>query len=294
MNRCIFTTVCVLFCAAASELAVSSAAMGEVLFYDSFDTSEPNADVNFEIDNRTGGTYGGTGSITYNGYAVNLATQTVGVIDGDKKVLELYNPTIWPRPGDASRNYLWLDHNFSGSDSAGGLNVAYTVKQLVDATGSDTWHSVSFANSSSAANDDGNRPIFNGLWFNFRNDGTGQVREDGTVTMDYTWLEGGAGDIYHDLLFIIRGVDDDNPFDGLNQAEITLYVDGDEAFSYTTSAGFSTANNYIGLETTSGPDSLPNVIYYENFSIAQVPEPSVLALLACGLSGLLAYAWKKR
>ena len=32
----------------------------------------------------------------------------------------------------------------------------------------------------------------------------------------------------------------------------------------------------------------------DNITISQVPEPSTLALLGCGLVGLLAYAWRKR
>ncbi|MBN1394179.1 MAG: PEP-CTERM sorting domain-containing protein [Pirellulales bacterium] len=34
--------------------------------------------------------------------------------------------------------------------------------------------------------------------------------------------------------------------------------------------------------------------YLDNITVSIVPEPSALALLACGLIGLLAYAWRKR
>lgn len=35
-------------------------------------------------------------------------------------------------------------------------------------------------------------------------------------------------------------------------------------------------------------------VYFDNISISQVPEPSTLMLLGCGLSGILCYAWRKR
>ncbi len=34
--------------------------------------------------------------------------------------------------------------------------------------------------------------------------------------------------------------------------------------------------------------------FIDNISVTRIPEPSTLALLACGLMGLLAYAWKRR
>lgn len=277
--------------AAAILLAVSGMAMGEVLFTDSYDTSAPSSDVNYEIDSRTGGTYGG-GSIDYNAYISNGATQTVGLVDGTKKVLQL--DTLYTRDPSAARNYFWLDENFNGSDSAGGLDVDMTVKLTAEA-GSTKYFIVAFGNDSSAASDETNRPLSNGLSFIFWHNGSGQIRENNSTKTTLPWMSGGNDGAYHDFLFEIRGVDDTNPFDGSSKAEVKLYVDGNYALTYTTTSGFSTANNYIGVEGGEGvQDAANTVVYFDNLSITKIPEPTTLALLASGLTGLLAYAWRKR
>jgi hypothetical protein len=40
--------------------------------------------------------------------------------------------------------------------------------------------------------------------------------------------------------------------------------------------------------------SLQNAFYFDNINVANVPEPSTLALLTAGAIGLLCYAWRKR
>lgn len=295
MNLFKMTGVRVFIGAAAIVLSVSGMAMGELLFSDSFDTSTPSSDVNFELSSRTSGTYGG-GSIDYNSYNNGGATKTVGYVDNTMNVLRMETPyNLSPH----YRNYLWLDHEFNGTDSAGGLDVSFTAKLTVDATsGSTKWFAVTFGNDSSAADDDTNRPLQNGLAFTFAYNGTGQVRENNTSKMTTgVWATDGSDGGYYDFLFEIRGVGDNNPFDGAGLAEVNVYVDGDKKYTYITSAGFSTAHNYIGLEVIEGAISGDNTVgYFDNLSITKVvvPEPSTLALLACGLVGMLIYAWRQR
>lgn len=59
----------------------------------------------------------------------------------------------------------------------------------------------------------------------------------------------------------------------------------------TASAG----HNYIGFfGYTNLQTSYKNVSLFDNIEISTIPEPSTSVMLACGLVGLLAYAWRKR
>ncbi len=63
---------------------------------------------------------------------------------------------------------------------------------------------------------------------------------------------------------------------------------------FSTTAYFTDANTpYAGMLVSSAAGNTTG--YADNFQVTgTVPEPSTLALLACGLFGLLAYAWRRR
>jgi hypothetical protein len=57
-------------------------------------------------------------------------------------------------------------------------------------------------------------------------------------------------------------------------------------YTYTTNPTVA----YVGF----GCSAYHNDMVVDNFTLSEVPEPGTMALLATGLIGLLAYAWRKR
>ncbi len=264
-------------------LGISANAQAGLLFSDSFDTDPSSSNVNFQIDDRTGGTYGGTGSITYNSYVTGTGNSlSVGFTDGSKEVMQL---DISSSESD-SYGFVWLDHDFGSTDSAGGLDIAYSAK-LINLGGQ--FQAIAIGHTTAAITDSDDRPLSHGLVFFIRGTGAASAREYGTSTTAFDWLDGDPNDEeYHDFLFEVRGSTGDNPFDGSDKVNVKMYVDGDEVIDYTT-AGVWGSNNYIGLETCDTATS-----YFDDLSITQIPEPGTFALLTTGLIGLLCYAWRKR
>lgn len=74
----------------------------------------------------------------------------------------------------------------------------------------------------------------------------------------------------------------------------------DDGTSYTSPDGF----NYVAPKKTviSWQTDTAQTLHFSSdvpagvwaMAVSQVPEPSTLSLLACGLAGLIAYAWRKR
>lgn len=101
------------------------------------------------------------------------------------------------------------------------------------------------------------------------------------ATAGVDWSRTGEGTNYSDMLSGAWYTQDNSNWIGVGETMAVMYVTKGAGVSYNGEIGVSLYN--VGSETKA----------YE-FSLAPVPEPSTFALLACGLIGLLAYAWRKR
>jgi len=71
------------------------------------------------------------------------------------------------------------------------------------------------------------------------------------------------------------------------------YYNGGEVFTVTFRENLSSMYDMLYVRTANYDPPFSSAIVDE-IRLSQVPEPSTLALLGCGLIGLLAYAWRKR
>lgn len=280
MTRYPILHCCVLFAAVVLMSADSNTVRGEtLLFSDNYNVVPESTNINTGIGpGRTDGTYALS---TYTTYTAKSGVMTVGDTDGTNPNLALSFMT-----GDT---FAWIDHDFNGADSAGGLEVVMTAR----VSSTTYWWGISVGGSSADASELADRPLAKGVFVRFESPSTGScpvvVRENGVDYLNVTWLA--ARDTnYHSFKFQINGVGDSNPFDNTGALNIKLYVDGGATpvFDYTTKAT-AWEHNYIGFDRGSGATA-----YLDNLVVTRIPEPSTLALLACGLVGLLAYAWRKR
>ena len=78
----------------------------------------------------------------------------------------------------------------------------------------------------------------------------------------------------------------------LNYTYLYTKTGGGQGSVTGTYSGLPTGDLYFGMNVYANGDIYGNRM--DNLSISSVPEPSMLVLLAGGLIGLLAYAWRKR
>lgn len=276
-----------LFVAVAFAILTGST-NAELLFSDNFYTTASSTDINAGIGTPGNGRTDGK-------YETAIYTQSGTVYLGEEA--QVYEYLRFP--GNNTYPMIWLDKNFNNDDSAGGLDIMVRANPNVGLYKS-SWFGLTIGGPASNVD-----PGANGLFIGLRG-GTATNQSspceiiafcNGTaITFDYTpvWSGNADGTSFHDFLFQVRGVNDNNPFDGVGQLHVALYIDGDttlDVLDLTTPMGVVFSNNYIALRSNKNNKAL-----FDSLSITQVqvPEPSTLALLCAGLAGLLAYAWRKR
>jgi hypothetical protein len=113
-----------------------------------------------------------------------------------------------------------------------------------------------------------------------------------------------ASFLVHDLNAGADGAGDHATYDGVSYSLFKGGVAAPLASGYVANGGTSGLIDVKGISVGNG-DKLYLQIgdaeknhWYDftgvSFSVSEVPEPSTVVLLACGLAGLVAYAWRKR
>jgi hypothetical protein len=117
------------------------------------------------------------------------------------------------------------------------------------------------------------------------------TRQAGTDATNWSNIIGGSWynnlDTTQNLVPAAVGAGDDNDGDTVPENLILSLLVKTGPVGQTVSFGDGTSASQFGFSVT-------GAVVTEQFSVTKVPEPSTLALLGCGLFGLLAYAWRKR
>ena len=248
------------------QYAFSNEIVGyKALFTDNFYApSNPDTnDVNFNLPARQGGTLvAGGGPISYTPAGNTQVGNNTGGIDNGNYLLSAFG-------GNSA-----INHNFNGSDSAGGLSISFDFAPNSVGNGDTTvWESINlgfdFGNRNGGVNSGASH-----FGILFRSNGSIQAFDGGSsVSGAETWGTGATNQLHH-IELLITDPTDLNPFDGFGQTDIGVYADGLLIYSYSKGGGGYT-DNFMNFQSTfiGGAD---------NVMVAQVPEPGTFALLALG------------
>jgi len=263
-----------------------------LLFSDNFSTSGQSDDVNFEY---TGGRQSGSlGNLQYlQGNVLNglLNTGTISNEASNGYVTQVGGAagTLWLGTTAPPGFYgsISPQHNFTENPGLGGyLSVSFLITPALPSTGtSDDWGAVTIGagdNASFGTSGTGARGQFvnaPGAHFGilFRANGDYQAFNGSSAVASGTYSATPTITLAHAVELRISGLVDGNPWDGVNDAQIDVFVNGEDSPFYTYIATGGYTNNYItlmGLNQTS---------QFDNLKISIVPEPS-LGLISLAIS----------
>ncbi|HXG47523.1 MAG TPA: immunoglobulin domain-containing protein [Methylomirabilota bacterium] len=221
----------------AGTLAGARAA-DTLLLLDTFDAATPNTfDVNVDLTRQTG-------TLAPLNYSLAFGPGHYG------HQLQNANAQNQLLLADFPNSTSSLNYNFNGANSAGGLRISFDLDSVPTVYGGDpgNWGCINLGMSAAdqLANVNQGVPHFGIL---FRATGTIQAFDGSAVVSpspEPTYTTNPAGTTNHIELLITDT--DGNPFDGLGNTHIEVYVNGGTlpVWSYTKVGGY--ADNYINLQ----------------------------------------------
>ena len=260
----------------AAVLLLASSARAQLLFSDNFNVDANSNDVNFEYNNGTRQ----SGTLAPSQYTSTAAS-------GEDFEHQVGN--------SSAPNVLLLAANSQGSGSVSNnqnfnvavptLQISYSISPAATDSNGDpvtltSWGSIEFGTSVQnpfvADNNAGQ------IGFLYRGNGGYQLFQQGTlISSADSGFGSGSGSFTH-ITLTITATDGVSAFDG-NDALVSLSIGGTLVTTFTQTGGFTDNRISFGNDSDNGNITAN---YFDDFSVAAVPEPSTTACALALLGGI--------